>query len=57
MAAAAMTDLPRYHLRELPVCRRCSKAATCELRNSFNAVIGVYCKRCGAIKLREMNQE
>lgn len=42
------------YLRSLVVkCSRCLRPATVELLNNRNAVIGQYCKRCGAVALAE----
>lgn len=42
------------YLRDIAVkCARCLRPATVELLNNRNAVIGRYCKRCGAAALRD----
>jgi hypothetical protein len=45
------------HLRDLPRCQTCSRPATCELRNTVNAVIGVFCASCGRRALARFKRE
>jgi hypothetical protein len=48
------------HLRSIepPTCmnRRCSKPSTVELRNTFNAVIGEYCRKHGNEALKDFEE-
>lgn len=43
------------HLRDLPNCQRCPtpKPATCELRNTYNALLGYFCRTHGKQALAE----
>lgn len=49
------------HTRSIhvPECARagCSKKATCQVFDSFNASYGYYCPRHGAEKVAQMNRE
>lgn len=40
------------HLRSLPRCRTCGKAATEELRTGLNELVAVFCSRCAPAALR-----
>lgn len=45
------------HLQPLPKCSNCGRAASDVLRNTFNAIIGHYCKRCGPKALRDFQRK
>ena len=36
-------------------CRRCGARAHKEVFNSFNSSMGVFCKRCAAQRVKELN--
>lgn len=41
------------HLRPMPRCRRCGKAASEELYTGRNDLVGRYCGRCAKAALRD----
>jgi hypothetical protein len=44
------------HLRDLPSCQTCGKAATVQLYSGVNAPMGYFCKRCGNGALRRFKK-
>ena len=46
------------HLSDLPSCiwRGCTKKATKELRNTYNAVLGTYCAKHGQAALERQRE-
>lgn len=45
------------HLMPLPKCRVCGAPASDVLRNTFNAIVGHYCRRHGAKALKDWKKE
>jgi hypothetical protein len=37
-------------------CRRCGGRAHKEVFNSFNASLGIFCQRCAAARVKELNR-
>lgn len=45
------------HLMPLPKCRDCGAPASDALRNTWNAIVGYYCKRHGPRALKIFKRE
>lgn len=50
--------MPAYSIPIMKrLCQRCKRPAKEEVFNTYNSLVGHFCAKCAAIKVKELNHE